>query len=371
MKIAILGGHVTPALKVLEHFPKGMDAVYIGRKFALEGDSAYSLEYQALHARGIPFFNLTTGRLQRTFTLHTIPSLIKLPQGFWQSFRLLREIKPDVILGFGGYLSVPVGIVGKLMGIPLIIHEQTLEAGLANRMLTPFADKICISWDTSRKFFPANKTTLTGNPAVTSIFEKTHPHRLKKGVLPHLVIVGGSLGSHAMNTLIEGCLEELLKHYEVLHQTGDAREFRDFDRLAQKRDSLGPILRDRYTLIKFIDPNDIVSVFESADLVVTRAGINTVTTLLLLNKPALLIPLPTSQKNEQLKNAQFLKQHKLGEIFNQTTGTPEKLFTVIETMVKQKNSYTNTGSQEELTIHKHSIQKIIDTIIYVTKKTSE
>lgn len=371
MKIAILGGHLTPALAVLEHVPQGMDVVYIGRQFALEGDPAYSLEYQAIHARNIPFYNLTTGRLQRSFTSYTIPSLIKLPRGFWQAWQLLQTIKPDVILGFGGYLSVPVGIVAKLIGIPLVIHEQTLEVGLANRILSPFADKICISWESSRKFFPVSKTILTGNPAVASIFEKAKPHRLKKGVLPRLVIVGGSLGSHAINALIEGCLEELLKQYEVLHQTGDAKEFRDFDRLADKRDTLGPILRDRYILTKFIDPSEIVSVFESADLVVTRAGINTITTLLLLNKPALVIPLPISQKNEQMKNALFLKQHTLGEIFNQTIGTPEKLFTVITAMMKQKNSYFNKGNADELTIHTHSVQKIIDTIIYVAKKTSE
>ena len=371
MRIAIIGGHLTPALAVLEHLPKGMDAVYIGRKFALEGDTAYSLEYQAMHDRRIPFFHLTTGRLQRTFTPQTIPSLLKLPRGFWQAFRMLQTIKPDVILGFGGYVSVPVGIVGKMLGIPLIIHEQTLETGFANQILAPFADKICVSWKSSQKFFPANKAVLTGNPAVASLFEKSKPHRLTKGVLPRLVIVGGSLGSHAINALIEGCLEDLLKQYEVLHQTGDSKEFRDFDRLAQKRDSLGPILRERYTLTKFIDPDDIVSVFESAELVVTRAGINTITTLLLLNKPALVIPLPTSQKNEQLKNAQFFKQHNLGEIFNQTIGTPEKLFTIIDAMIKQKNSYTNTHATEELTTHKHSVQKIIDTVIYVAKKTSQ
>src|SRR5690348_9513348 len=102
MKIAIIGGHLTPALAMIEHFPKETDVVYIGRKFALEGDAAYSLEYQAIHSRGIPFFHLTTGRLQRSFTSKTIPSLMKVPKGFLQAYVLLKKLKPDILLGFGG-----------------------------------------------------------------------------------------------------------------------------------------------------------------------------------------------------------------------------------------------------------------------------
>jgi UDP-N-acetylglucosamine--N-acetylmuramyl-(pentapeptide) pyrophosphoryl-undecaprenol N-acetylglucosamine transferase len=370
MKIAIIGGHLTPALSVIEHLPKDVEVIYIGRKFALEGDPAYSLEYQAIHARNIPFIHITTGRLQRSFTSKTLPSLAKLPQGFMQAAKILKKEKPDVILSFGGYVSVPISIVGKLMGIPVVIHEQTLEAGLANRMVAPFANAICVSWESSKKFFPKKRVILTGNPSVTAIFESAKPHKMKKGVVPRLIIVGGSLGSHALNVLVEGCLADLLRQYEVLHQTGDAKEFHDFDRLATKRDTLGPVLRDRYSLTKFIDPKDIISVFESADLVVSRAGINTITTLLLLNKPALIVPLPTSQKNEQGKNAQFFKQHGLGEIFNQTIGTPEKFFILIDAMMKHKDRYQNIQSTEELIINKHSVQKIIDTITYVAKKSS-
>lgn len=370
MRIAIIGGHLTPALSVIQRIPKGNEVVYIGRKYALEGDRAHSLEYQTIREHNIPFVHITTGRLQRTFTPQTIPSLLKLPTGFFQALRILRQLKPDVIIGFGGYVSVPVGFAGKVLGIPLVIHEQTLEAGLANRILASIANKVCISWETSRKFFPKQNVILTGNPVVEAIFEESTRHRLKKGVLPRLVIVGGSLGSHAINMLIEGCLPELLKRFELLHQTGDAKEFQDFEHLATKRDSLGPALRERYMLTKFIDPKEIVSVFESADLVVTRAGINTITTLLLLNKPALVIPLPVSQKNEQLKNAQFFKQHGLGEIFNQSIGTPEKLFTLIVAMMKQKNTYANTKSREEFAVNSHAAQKIIDAIFYVAKKST-
>jgi len=370
MKIAIIGGHLTPALSVIEHLPKGTDPVYIGRKFALEGDPAYSLEYQVISSRNIPFFPITTGRLQRIITSQTLPSLLKLPGGFMQAYSILSKLKPDVIVGFGGYVSVPIGMVGKLLGIPLVIHEQTLEAGLANRMLAPFAEKICISWESSRKFFPQKKVVLTGNPVVATIFQSSRHHKINRGVLPRLVIVGGSLGSHAINMLIQGCIERLLKQFEVFHQTGDAKEFQDFDQLAKTRDSLGPTLRERYTLTKFIDPQEIVPILESADLVVTRAGINTITTLLLLNKPALIIPLPTSQKNEQQKNAIFLKKHGLGELFNQSIATPEKLFVLITAMMEQRNSYKNTKSTEELTLHTHAVQKIIDTLFYVAKKTS-
>lgn len=364
MKILIIGGHLTPALAVIDALPKDVEVVYVGRKHALEGDKAVSLEYQAITARNIPFEQIQTGRIQRTFTRHTISSLLKLPQGFFQAYKLIKKIKPDVIVGFGGYVSVPICVAGAIFKIPIILHEQTLEAGLANKQLAKFAEKICISWENSQQFFPKGKTVLTGNPAVASIFEQSSVTKSPKKSLPTLVIVGGSLGSHAINILIEGCLEQLLEKYTIIHQTGDAKTFGDFDRLEKKKSTLPEALQDRYTLIKFIDPQDIISTFASATLVLSRAGMNTVTTLLVLNKPALLIPLPISQNHEQKKNAHFFKEHGLGEVVMQSTLTPTKLFDVIHAMIKQIDQYQNTKDTKELQIHTHAAQQIVDIINY-------
>lgn len=355
MRVIIIGGHFTPALAVIEALPKDTDVVYVGRKYAFEKDTAVSLEYQTITKMGIPFEELVTGRLQRKLSLQTLPSLLKIPKGFVQSLTLLKKHKPDILVGFGSYLSVPPCIVAKILGIPVIIHEQTLEAGLANKQLAKIAEKVCISWKSSEKFFPKNKTVLTGNPLPRSMFnqwaKRAKGATSTKSENPFdssgssgtsgssICIIGGSSGSHAINVLVEGCLPQLLEKFAVFHQTGDSQQFKDFDRLAMYKKTLPQNLQRRYTIIKFIQPEQFASVLQQSDLVVSRSGINTITTLLLLQKISLLIPLPISQRNEQYKNALLLKDAGLGEILKQKDATPQILFDKIVFMHNNKKSY--------------------------------
>lgn len=337
MKLVIVGGHLSPALAVIDALPKDTNVLFIGRKYVFEGDKAFSLEYKTIVDQKIPFAEISTGRLQRKFTRHTISSLLKIPYGFIQSFFILQKFKPDVALSFGGYLSVPVGIAAFLLRIPLVIHEQTLERGFANKILSIFAKKICISWETSRKYFPKSKTVLTGNP-----IRKFTINNLQLTIdnkLPTIYITGGSSGSHFINTLVEGCIEELLKKFIVIHQTGDAQEYNDFDRLQKIREGLPSELKARYTIIKFVEPGNIGSIMQKADLVVSRAGINTITELIYFKKPSLLIPISFSQRNEQVKNALFLKNLGLAEVFNQDSLDPKKLLRFIEEMINNKSRY--------------------------------
>src|SRR3990167_6307734 len=144
MKIVIACGHLTPALSVIEELPKEAEVIYIGRKYALEGDKAVSLEYETIKKKEIPFIAVKTGRIQRKLTKHTIPSLLKIPYGLIQSIAVLQKIKPDVVIGFGGYVSFPVLLSARILKIPIVIHEQTLEAGITNKLISRFADKVCI-----------------------------------------------------------------------------------------------------------------------------------------------------------------------------------------------------------------------------------
>ena len=365
MKLVIVGGHLSPALAVIDVLPKGTQILFIGRKFALEGDKAFSLEYKTIAKRNIPFTEISTGRLQRIFTRYTIPSLFKMPYGFTQSFFTLCSFKPDVVLGFGGYLSVPVGIVAFFLRIPLIIHEQTLEAGIANRILSFFAKKICISWESSRKFFPKEKNVLTGNPVRRfKIYDLRFKIEKENQKLPLIYITGGSSGSHFINTLVEGCIRQLLEKFIIIHQTGDAQKYHDFDRLKKLRESLPFELKERYRLTKFVEPENIGLIMQRANLVVSRAGINTVTELIFFKKPSLLIPLPSSQKNDQLKNALYLKSLGLSEVLYQDSLNPRKFLEILIEMFDNIDKYEILNQVQNDKKNKNAAQKIIEVIEY-------
>ena len=147
MKILITGAHFTPALAVIEELRKisGVEVIYVGRSTTLEGDKTWSVESEVLSSKSIKFIPIITGRLQRSFTIYTIPSLLKIPIGLLQALFIFFTEKPDVILSFGGYVAVPTVLIGWLWSIPIIIHEQTLVSGLANEISALFADKICLS----------------------------------------------------------------------------------------------------------------------------------------------------------------------------------------------------------------------------------
>src|SRR6185437_3796515 len=145
----------------------------VGREYAFEGDSALSLEYQTAKRLGLAFEPLTTGRIQRKFTKHTFGSLAKIPVGLTQAKKIITRFQPDIVLSFGGYVSVPVVLAAAANRVPIVIHEQTLQAGLANKIASRFAAKICISWEESAKYFPKNKIVLTGNPLRKEFLQST------------------------------------------------------------------------------------------------------------------------------------------------------------------------------------------------------
>lgn len=377
MKIAMIGGHLSPALSVIEHLPKETKMLFIGRKHPFEGDKTLSLEYKTIHSLGIAFAEITAGRLQRKFTRYTIISFLKFPIGIIQSFLILRKFKPDVVVGFGGYVSLSVALAAYAMRIPVVIHEQTLDAGLTNKIISVFAKKICISWDSSRKFFPREKTVLTGNPIrkfeVRSSPASPRGEKFKIGIdkaLPTIYVTGGSSGSHFINMLIEGCIEGLLGKFNVIHQTGDSKH-NDYDRLKIFWNKLSPNLRDRYILEKFIDPPQVGSILKNCNLVICRAGMNTITELLYFKKQAILIPLPFSQNNEQLKNAKFLERHGLGEVVLQNEIDSEKLYNKVVLMFENMRKYKLNKSIGEDLQGQDTVRKIIEVIEYVARQKKD
>lgn len=362
MKIVISGGHLSPALALIEKL-KNDEVFYIGRKYSFEGDKAMSLEYQEIEKLNVKFFSINAARMQRKFTRYTLTSFLKFPLGFFQAYKIIKDIKPDVVVGFGGYISIPVVLAAYFQKIPSIIHEQTLEAGFANKFLSRFADRILISWFSSESFFPKEKTILTGNPLKQFVIDakKSKSEKYEK---PIIFITGGSTGSHAINKIIENNLLALLEKYKLVHQTGDSQKYKDFNVLQEIRNGLGEKLKENYILKKFLTPQEEAEVMQKADIVIGRAGINTVSELIYLQKPSLLIPLPFSQNNEQKKNANFIMELGLAEVLDQNSLKQEELAQKISQMIKQIKNYKLNKN----VVFDNSCEKIIRIIKDVSKE---
>ncbi|KKS71197.1 hypothetical protein A3A14_04425 [Candidatus Daviesbacteria bacterium RIFCSPLOWO2_01_FULL_43_38] len=341
MKILITGAHFTPAQAVIEELQKEPDIkiTYLGRKYTQEGDKSLSVESQILPKLGVKFIPVIAGRLQRSFTIYTIPSLFKVPLGALQSFYILLKDRPDVVLSFGGYVSVPVVISAWLLSIPIITHEQTLVSGLANTINSWFADKVAVSFP-NHEARQNSKQVLTGNPIRREVLEPGGfgDEEIKKiaqlsdnGKLPLLLVTGGNQGSHVINLGVLGVLRELIDVACVVHQTGDSK-FKDYDNLKEMQKTLKK--PERYLVRKWLEAEEMGVILEGTDLVISRAGANTLLELAFLGIPALVIPIPYLHKNEQMVNAKYFEKLGLVRVLLQKELNPENLLSSVKDMLK-------------------------------------
>lgn len=363
MKVLITGGHFSPGFAVLkELISRGHEVAFIGRRFTFEGDSSESFEYLTLKKEKIKFFEINTGRIQRKLSSQTIPSLLKVPKGLLQARRILKEYNPDVVLTFGGYLAFPVTIAATSMGIPVVLHEQTQKAGLASRVIANLVSKICISFESSYKFFPNKKTIYTGIPLRAEVTSESITVDKRKQVI---YITGGSSGSHFINIKIAEILPNLLEDYILYHQTGE-NNFQDYEKLSKIKADLPPRLQERYYLGKFFDADRVGVIFNKADLIVSRAGINTVCEILANGKIALLIPLSHGQKDEQLNNAKLIAEVGTGEFLTEDEAMPVRILTRIRYILGNPQKYLQNEEKARKYIQPDAAKRIVKVLEELT-----
>jgi len=312
MKVVICGGHHNSALVVAEMLAKkGYEIFWFGHRFSMIGDKKESAEFLEVTAKKIPFIEIKAGKFQPHSRFWQ--NLSRVPIGFWQSFVSLLKIKPDLIVSFGGYLAFPVAWIGYLLRIPVVTHEQTTVSGLSNKLIAKVARKIFITFPSSAKSFPQKKVILTGLPLRKSIFEGK---KLFGNAQKTIYITGGKQGAHVINEAIFKILPNLLEKFNVIHQCGSTSLFNDIKKAGEIKCSLGKV-SDNYIVKEYFFDSEIGSVFKSADFVISRAGAHTVYELTVLNKPAILIPIPWSNANEQEENAKMLVSLGLAKILFQ------------------------------------------------------
>ncbi len=334
--VLITGGHVTPALAVIDVIQQThpqWHIVYVGRKIAIEGSSHVSPEQALVEKLRVSFYALTAGRLTRTLTLQSLFSWMKMPVGFVQAFFYCLKVRPDVVVSFGGYIALPIAVSASLLGIPVITHEQTLAPGLANRIISRFARRICVTFPESKEQFPSHKTVVTGLPVRKEFFASSR--KRPNGVANTkdiIYITGGSTGAASLNDIVFGCLKQLLADHTLIHQTGKM----SYAQALRMGETLPEPLKSRYVVSEYYLGDDVAWIMRNAVLVVGRSGANTVMELALLGKRAILIPLPWSAGGEQLKNANWLKDIGDAIILPQETLTSELLGQTVMDMLRKK-----------------------------------
>ena len=367
-KIFVTGGHLTPAIAVIDEIRRRnvpWEIVFIGRKRAMEGVSDRSHEEDVMASYGIRFLPLTAGRLQRTFTAHSIKSFCKVPVGCIQAWYYCWKEKPVCILSFGGYVAVPIVISAAFFHIPVITHEQTTVSGLANTIIAYFAKKVCVTFEETLGAFPKNKVVVTGLPVRKELFESVQPpFPVDEKKYPIIYITGGSTGSVSLNDVLFPLVPRLIKHCTVIHQTGGLSAGRAF----QVKRMLSSAEQVRYIVHDYFGAQDVAWILQHATLVIGRSGANTVMEIAMLGKMALFVPLPWAGSGEQMQNAQWLVKMGSAQVLPQKEASPEKILHNIEQMIAKKHIYIEHAKKISRLVPRDGDKRVADELMLVVNR---
>ena len=303
------GGHLFPGIAIAQAIRKkapGSAILFVGTR--------RGLEERVLPLHGFDFRPVKSAGFKNLSLKKKIKALFILPLGILEGMRMIKAFRPNVIIGLGSYSALPVMIAGILKRIRRVIQEQNSIPGLTNRLLAPFAHKIFISFETTEAHFPKGKTVLAGNPIREDLCEEENPVKPHESF--HLLVLGGSLGAHFINTLCMATLPGLLSRYPQLSVTLQTGE-RDLKEASEIFEPFG----ERVRVEAFI--TDMKAVYRWADFVVARAGATTLAELAACGLPALFIPFPYAANDHQTENARYYANRGGAFFFPQTEITEE------------------------------------------------
>lgn len=332
-RILLTGGHAaTTGIAVVEEIRKtpklkNAEIFWIGSQTAIEGSKISTMESQIFPRIGVKFIPISAGKIQTKFTRHTIPSILRIPVGFVQAFWFLLKTRPNVVLSFGGYSSFPVVLWAWFFRIPIILHEQTVAAGRASISSAFFATRIAIARAESQKYFPTDKSIVTGNPLMSNILNVTLKRVPSKS--PTILVIGGSRGSNFLNELIIDIAAKLLSRFTIIHVTG----MRDFEKVEKFKEKLPQDLKQNYKTYLSINPMEMGNYYSQADIIISRSGANSVSEILYARRPAILIPLPRTFMGEQVKNARYAESFGFSSVFLEKEASPETIIKEINRLL--------------------------------------
>lgn len=317
-------GHVTPNIALIPTLQKeGYEIHYIG--------SYDGIERKLIEEMGIPYYGISSGKLRRYFDLKNFSDPFKVIKGYNEAKKLLKKLDPNIIFSKGGFVTVPVVIAAKRLGIPAIIHESDMTPGLANKLAIPSATKICCNFPETMKYLPEGKSVLTGSPIRRELMDGSKEKALRflgfDSDKPVIMIIGGSLGSVAINNAIRGNLDALLEKFQIVHLCGEGK----LDTSLESKKG--------YRQFEYIK-KELADIFALSDVVISRAGANAICELLALKKPNILIPLSAAaSRGDQILNARSFEKQNFSVVIEEEQLTNESLSAAIKEVYAHKEKY--------------------------------
>ena len=326
-------GHVTPNLALLPSLQeRGYEIHYIG--------SYNGIEKKLIEGAGIPYDGISSGKLRRYFDIKNFSDPFRVIKGYAEARALLKKYRPDVVFSKGGFVSVPVVLAAKHFKIPTIIHESDMTPGLANKICIPSAAKVCCNFPETLQYLPEDKAVLTGSPIRRELLQGDRLTGLNftglSAAKPIIMVIGGSLGAVAVNNAVRALLPKLLQKYQVIHICGKGH----------LDDSL--IGRPGYVQYEYVDA-PLRHLFAAADIVLSRAGANSICEILALRKPNILIPLSAAaSRGDQILNARSFEKQGFSTVLEEENVTSDTLYDAIESTYENRRKFVDAMEKSEL-----------------------
>jgi UDP-N-acetylglucosamine--N-acetylmuramyl-(pentapeptide) pyrophosphoryl-undecaprenol N-acetylglucosamine transferase len=325
------GGHLFPGVAIADELRRrdpSAQVLFVG--------TARGIEARILPGLGWPLERIDASGIKTVGALGALRGLLRVPRAMWQSRRILRQFRPDAVIGVGGYASGPCLLMARLTGVPTGILEQNSIPGLANKILGRFVHGVFLAFGETRRFFRASKIQMTGNPVRREIaaLAAAPPPEPDGSERLRLLVFGGSQGARRVNELMVGAARQLRTRVDIVHQTGAD----DLGRITSEYGSAGIGADCR----AFID--DMAAEYRRADLVIARSGATTVAELAVAGCPAILIPYPHAADNHQEINAREVVAAGAALMFRQSQASPEMLAGAIDRLAGDRASLGRMGS---------------------------
>ncbi|MFB0962364.1 MAG: undecaprenyldiphospho-muramoylpentapeptide beta-N-acetylglucosaminyltransferase [Pseudomonas sp.] len=343
------GGHVFPALACAEEFKaRGYQVHWLG--------AGRGIENELVPAAGFTLHTLKVDGLRGKGFAALLTAPFKLLAALWQAKSLMRQLQPVCVLGFGGYVTGPGGLAARMVGIPLVIHEQNAVVGTANRLLASFATRVCEAFPNT--FKRRKNCVTTGNPVRSSLFLET-PRNGLQGRAVNVLVLGGSLGAEPLNKLLPAALAQLPVDVrpQVTHQAG-----RNNDQVTRERYQAAAV---EAQVVPFI--SDMALAYGWADLVVCRAGALTVSELAAAGLASFLVPLPHAIDDHQTRNAEFLAKQGAAVLLPQHTTDADRLAAQFKEVLMDKQRIKTMGEQARLLAQPDATQQVVAVCLEVAR----